>query len=316
MNLLDLVILILKRKRTLIYAFLLSFILMVSYTCFISPIKYETVSDIKIDGNILFSTNNNITSVTKISNQVKLDLSEIDDIAAVEYIQNNKNFYKETGLIDYQGVISNLNSTKFLYSTVNSYKFKEYLKNKKIIEEVSQINIVEETETLNIKVSDINSAKIKNTYTKVINEIPTYISNEISLKIEQANNILKTNIKNEQNTVNGLIEKYINLKKTNSFSDILKLNEGIEVLNSISNLSYSINMNDSIITKFDNLIENPISPNLTIVKTDFSGTNVLNVYIIYLIIELISALLLSLIVIFVSEYFIKTKKYITSQKKS
>ena len=178
--------------------------------------------------------------------------------------------------------IKYLNSTKFLYSTVNSYKFKEYLKNKKIIEEVSQINIVEETETLNIKVSDINSAKIKNTYTKVINEIPTYISNEISLKIEQANNILKTNIKNEQNTVNGLIEKYINLKKTNSFSDILKLNEGIEVLNSISNLSYSINMNDSIITKFDNLIENPISPNLTIVKTDFSGTNVLNVYIIFI----------------------------------
>jgi hypothetical protein len=316
MNMLDVIIIILKRRKTFLYTITISLILMIIYTFFISPINYEVVSDVKIDGNILFSTNNNITSVNNISNQVKVDLVKIDDFEAVEYIQNNKNFFKDTGMFDFQSVINNLNSTKFLHSLINSNNFLHYLKNKNIIENINQVNIVMNAETLNIKITDTDKDKIKKTYISVLNEIPVYILEEVKLKIEQANNILKTNINNEQIKVDRLIEEYNLLKKQSNFNDIRKLNQGIEVLNSISNYSYNININYSISSKFDGLIENPIEPNITVIKTDYSGTELLNVYIIYIIIQLLSSLLLGLIFVFASEYFLLINKKIKAMKES
>ncbi|MFZ2538108.1 MAG: hypothetical protein WAX04_04330 [Oscillospiraceae bacterium] len=303
--------LLMKKRKKLVFSVVsISFIAMLLFTIFFNHVDYEISSTFKLEGNILLTTSGIITTNEKNFNTIDLKLNQLDDKSAMEYVQNNKNFFDEVNMVDYQQVIFNLNSKEFTNSEINSYSFKLYLADRNIITGFEQVNIVEQNEALTIRVTSDTAKKTKEIYDNIIACMPTYIEDRIKQKVATANTALKNSITSDQNQADRLINQYAALKKNTGLADIVNLNKGIGILNSLSSLSHDINVNSSVANKFERLLSNEIAPELVIKNADFSGLKLTKTLISYTIIEIIASILIGFLAVFIAECYTKSKKII------
>lgn len=307
MKLIDFIMMVKKRKKLFLFSIVISFVAMLIFTVFLNNVDYQISATIKLDGNVLLTSSTMENKSDKIYNQVELKLKELDDQSAVEYIQNNKNFYDDSKIIDYSQVVTDINSSEFMYAQINSYSFKQYLIEKDIISNFKQINIVEQTESLNIRVTADSTQKTEKTFNKVLEAIPMYVQKVINEKVEVANKSIKSSIKNDEKQIDELINKYDDLKKNTEFANIKDLNNGVEILNSLSRVSYNINENNSISSKFDRLLSSDIKPYLILKRADLTGLKLSKTLLSYIIIEVISSILVGFLVAFIAECHSRVK---------
>ncbi|MEG0691939.1 MAG: hypothetical protein RR444_02530 [Oscillospiraceae bacterium] len=307
MKLFDFMLLVKKRKKLVFSVISISFVAMLLFTVFLNKVDYEISATVKFDGNVLLITNNAPAINDKNFNRIDLKLNELDDKSALEYVQNNKNLFDDVNMVDYQQVVLKLNSNEFMNSAVNSYSFKSYLVDNHIITGFEQINIVEQTESLSIRVIADSEKKTKEIYDAVLTAMPNYVAKIMEKKIETANVAIKASIDTDQAEADRLVNEYAQLKKTTGFTDIVNLNKGIEILNKLSSLSHNINANGDVVDKFERLLSNEIAPDLVIKSADFSGLKLTKTLVTYVIIEIIASILIAFLAVFITECYSKAK---------
>ncbi len=308
MKLFDFISLMKKRKKLVFSIIFISFVAMLLFTMFFNNVDYEISSTFKLDANILLTTNATASTNEKSINRIELKLNELDDKSAIEYVQNNKSLVDQSNMLDYQQVIFKLNSKEYMNSEITSHLFKSNLVDQKIITGFEQINIVEQSETLTLRVTADTAKKTTETYDNIIAYMPRYIEERIKHKVGVANDAIKTSITSDQANADGLINEYAALKKSTGFIDIINLNKGIEMLNSLSGLSNNINANSNVANRFERLLSSEIPPELVIKSVDFSGLKLTKVLIPYIIIEIIASVLIGFLAVFVIESYTQSKK--------
>lgn len=300
MKLSDFMTFIKNRIKLFLWAAAVAFVLMLCFTLFLNGISYEVTATLKIDSSILLSPGTQNMEGEKTFNRITLNTDKLDDKAAMEYVQSNKDFFNSAPMIDYNEVVTKVSERSFLNKTLNSVSFKRYLKDNSIMSHDVFITVAEQTDTLSVRVHGKSKTAVKNAYDDIIKVIPSYISDAVSAKLSETKKAVDSAVAADQAQADDVINEYMSLKFDTNFAKTSDYNKSLELLNKLSALSYSTNQNSALSNRLNNLLSNDISPDVVVKSEDTSGLKLTTTLVPYVIIEVIAALLLALLVVFVT----------------
>lgn len=309
MKLTDFLIIAQSKKKLLIITSVVTAALLLVPTVFMSINSRSITAGLKLESSMMLSAPETptIDSGYSLSVAPVIPSDKLDDKAAVDYLQNSKSQWKSSGLIDYSALTQKVSDKAFINSVISSSEFKSYLKTEGVIQNNGQLSIVEQSDTLSIKLSGDDSDTIMSSYEKLLELIPPYVDSAIKQRLTTASNGLQSAVSSDTVRIDGLIAEYTALKTETTFADMVSYNKGLTILNSVSVLSGNVSANSDTLQKLSAIQQNDLSPDIQVKSFSDSGLSPIKSLIPYLIIELLAALLIGCLAVFLSALFAKAK---------
>lgn len=300
MRLSDFVELIRRRKKLLLISAGIAFLCMLLFTLLLNNISYEITATIRLDSSILLSSGT-ATQGEKTYNRVVLPMDKLDDRAAMEYVQQNKDFFSEPGMVDYNELIITLSDKSFINKNLNSVDFRVFLRESGIADAMDSVSMVEQTDSLSVRVHGEDKDRVLKNYNSLLEIMPAYVDDAVHEKLAETVSALEAAIDTDRAQADETIAQYAALKAKTGFDNAVDYNEGLELLNRLSALSHNVNQNAALANRLQTLSTNSLSPDMAIKNEDLSGLRLKNLLLPYLIIEFVAAVLLGLAIIFLTE---------------
>lgn len=298
-----------SKKKLLIITTIITALVLIVPTILLLLASRSLSASLRIQSSILLLTPSTTTTDSGYSLSVSpiLPADRLDDKAAVDYLQNNKAYWKNSGITDYASLAQKVSDQAFINSIVNSSDFKNHLKNDPAFQNHISISIVEQNDSISVKLSGRDADDVLASYNKMRELLPAYLNTAIKNTLTTATEGLTAIVSNDSLRVDQLLGEYSALKAETGFTDIVSYNKATAILNSVSAISGNISANTDTLQKLTSVLNNNLSPTVLVKSYSDQGLSPTKSMVPYLIIELIAALLIGCLVVFLSAFSAKVK---------